>query len=129
MITQESNLAPPLPVPDLALVLQVRYHFGLARQGPHKASSVRCGVLLGRLHVDLRLMHEGRRFVDCGHQKLHKPVDHVLVVVVVADFEGVVEKNVGCGQESGSSYCLCRRVVRSLFRLEDGLARRRISCI
>jgi hypothetical protein len=47
--------------------------------------------------VDFRLMHEGRRLIDCGHQKLHKPVDHVLVVVVVADFEGVVEENVGCG--------------------------------
>ena len=94
-------------MPDLTLVLQVCYHFGLARQSPHKASSIGCGVLLGWLHVDLRLMNEGRRLVDCGHQKLHKPVDHVLVVVVVAYFEGVVEENVGCGQENGSGYRLC----------------------
>jgi len=123
LITQESNLAPPLPVPDLALVLQVCYHFGLARQGPHKTSSIGCGVLLGRLHVDLCLMHEGRRLIDCGHQKLHKPVDHVLVVVVVADFEGVVEENVGCGRENGSGYHLCWRDVRFLPRLEHGLDR------
>jgi len=120
LITQESNLAPPLPVPDLALVLQVCYHFGLARQSPHKASSIGCGVLLGRLHVDLRLMHEGCRLIDCGHQKLHKPVDHVLVVVVVADFEGVVEKNVGCGRENGSGYRLYWREGR--FVLKEKLA-------
>lgn len=129
LITQESNLAPSLPVPDLALVLQVCYHFGLARQGPHKASSIWCGVLLGRLHVDHRLMHEGRRLIDCGYQKLHKPVDHVLVVVVIAYFEGVVEENVGCGRKKGSGYRLYWTDIRFLSRLEHGLARRRILCI
>ena len=88
------------------------YHFGLARQSPHKASSIGCGVLLGRLHVYLCLMYEGRRFIDCGHQKLHKPVDYVLVVVVVANFESVVEENVGCGQENSSGYRLYWRDVR-----------------
>ena len=111
LITQESYLAPSLPVSDFALVLQVCYHFGLARQGPHQASSIGCGVLLGRLHMDLRLMHEGRRLVDCGHQKFYKPVDHVLVVVVVADFEGVVEENMGYGQENSSGYRLYWRGV------------------
>jgi hypothetical protein len=51
-------------------------------------------------------MHKGRCLIDCGYQKLHKPVDHILVVVVIADFEGVVEKNVGCGKENGSDYRL-----------------------
>jgi hypothetical protein len=48
--------------------------------------------------VDLCLVHERRRFVYGGHQQLHEPVHDIVVVILVADLEGVVEENVSCGE-------------------------------
>lgn len=109
-------------MPDLAFVLEMCNHFSLAGQRPHKASSVRCGVLLWRLHMDLRLVNQRRRLINGGHQKFYKPVHHILIVVIIADLKSVVKENVGCGRENSSGYRLCWRDIRFVSRLEKGPA-------
>jgi hypothetical protein len=100
--TKESDLAPTLPVPDLALVLEMCDHLGFAWQSPHEAPPVWCGVLLRRLHVYLCLVDEGRRLIYSGYQQLHESVHHVVVVILIADLESVVEENVGCRDNNNS---------------------------
>lgn len=90
-------------MPDLALVLQVGDDLRLARQGPHEASAVRRGELLGRTNADVRLVDVRGRVVHQVHQQLHELVHDVLVFVVVGYFEGVVEENVGWRRNSYES--------------------------
>ena len=51
--THTAYLAPSLLVPDLDLILHVYSQLVLAGQRPLQASSVRCGVLGGRVQADL----------------------------------------------------------------------------
>jgi len=83
-------------VPDFSFVLEMGDHLGLAGQGPHEPPPIRCRVLLGWFHVDLRLVHKGCRLVNGGHQQLHEPVHHIFILILVADLESVVEEYVSC---------------------------------
>jgi hypothetical protein len=48
-------------------------------------------------------MDEGRCLVYRGYQQLHEPVYHIFVVVIITDLESVVEKYVGCEENSSNS--------------------------
>lgn len=102
---KDSDLAPSFPVPDLALVLEVRDHLGLPRQCPNEAPPVWCRVLLRGLHVYLRLVNEGRRLVYSSYQQLHESVHHIVIVIIIAYLESIVEENVGCWENiSGKAF-------------------------
>ena len=80
---------------NLSLVLQMNNHFGLSRQSPHKTTSIRGGILLGRADSNICLMNVRRRFVQDVHEHLDESIGHHFFVVVFRKFKSVVKKDVG----------------------------------
>lgn len=81
-------------MPDLALVLEVSHDLCLAGQCPHQAASVWRRELLGRPDADVGLVDVCGGVIHQVDQHLHELVHHVLVLVLVGDFESVVEEDV-----------------------------------
>jgi hypothetical protein len=88
-------LAPSLSVPDLGLVLEVSNHLRFSGQSPDQSSSVGRRVLLGWAQSDGGFVHVSGRLVDGFDQQFHKPIDLAVVIIVVTDFERVIEENMG----------------------------------
>lgn len=80
---------------DLAFVFQMSNHLCFAGQRPHKPAAVRGHVFLGSPHVHTGLMNIRGRLVQRINQQLNKPIHLRLIVIVIGQFECVIEEYVG----------------------------------
>lgn len=96
-----SNLTPALLVTNLVLVFKMGNNFCFARQRPDKTSSVRSRNSSRRSNFDGRLMNVFSGFINEAHEQPYEAVHYVLVLIYIADFEGVIEKDVSCKKRVG----------------------------